>query len=457
MAHILPLTVTILLPTILGFVVMNLLTIRLPWLIAVSISYGLGLGLLSQGMLLLEILGVGFYQLPIIFLQVGLVIFLSAVTGIRQRNHKKSLILRAEDSMWAGSFFSAEYTWYEKLINVLIISMSIYYVIFMFSRAVKWPIYGWDSFSTSLHNAKLFYHDRSLQNLNHVPYPVYPLLMPFLFIWSSCNFGFWEDQFTKVLFPLYFLSFVLIYSHCLYKLTNKKWALYAIFLLISSNLLLFHAVMEYRDVILLFYTCSAVLFMIMWRQSREKGWLVLSSLFLGFGSFTKVEGNPYLLVQLLLFVYILLRDKILTHLAKIRLFVLYAIPCTAIMMTYYFYKMFKGISTMAYASLNFSNPQENILPVLKIFGESMFFSANWNLIWILLSVSLIIHWRKVTQNINIQVILGGLVMFMAIFILFAIFSSGLSVHVTSHNTASRLILQIFPLATMLIVILNAEQ
>ncbi len=455
MSHVFPLVLTILLPLILGFGVLNLLPIRLPWLVVMSVSYGLGLGVLSQGMLLLDILGIGFRPQAIILFQLVLIV-LCFIAGMRKYKGGKSRLLADGDSLWGGSFFSEEYTGKEKLVHALILSISIYYVLFIFNRAVELPIYGWDSFSTSLHNAKLFYYDGSLKNLPHVPYPVYPLLMPFLFIWSSCNFGFWEDQLTKIFFPLYFVTFVLIYSHCLYKLINRKWALYGIFLLLSSNLLLFHAVMEYRDIILLYYTCSAVLFMIMWRKSREGGWLILSSLFVGFGTFTKVEGNPYLVVQLLLFMYILFHEKSLPGLAKTKLFLQYAFPCTAILLLHYVYKMSRGISTMAYASLNFRNPQETILPVMKIFGESLFLSANWNLTWLLLCVSLVVHRRKVLKDVNLQVLLGGLVMFISIFLMFAIFSSVLSVHVNSHNTASRLILQIFPLATLLIVFLNAE-
>jgi len=224
--------------------------------------------------------------------------------------------------------------------------------------------------------------------------------------------------------------------------------------LFSSNFLVFSASLSYRDVFLLYYICSTIIFLIMWKSEKHSGFLWLASLFAGFATFTKLEGTAYLVIFMFLMIYILYVDREMHSKEKLRWFIKYLIPSSGICAFYYCYKSFMQVSTSEFVGLNIMNVTGRFYEISDTLFRALFLTANWNIIWIMLVLSLAYNFSRVTESQNICVLLLAVIMFFGMHFLIAL-TSDVGAFMMSSVTISRLILHFFPLSISLVIFLNS--
>ena len=443
---------SLLLPLSIGYALVVLLCRRLSvdLLPSLAISYGLGMGVLSQWMLLLGMAQIPFNLATIGFPLTFVAIFLSflALTKLK----RNPLSADAKPSLWttdAGSSASLRqpYAIADFLMNAYIL----YNVIFVFWCSLNIPIESWDAVATAAFKAKVFFFDRSIHRLN-LPHAPYPLHIPFTEAWIAFNLRTWHESLVKIIFPIAFLSYGILQYFYLKSLTNHRWALGGLCLLLSSNFLVYHATIAYSDLTMMYYNCTTIILMLLWNRKKEDGLLVLGSLFAGFTTFVKLEGTGYLVIYTLLLLLILGQEKTLRAGSKFRKFLKFILPSYGICLLYHVYKFSLDIAAL-HGRLNLVTTPDQWLRAPVIFREfaaNLLGSGNWNLLWFILLVGFVANFSKTKYLPEIKLLSLILAVFFGTYLIIPMLTSTLIDHPT---LLSRVLLHFFPIATWLIVLL----
>jgi len=446
MLEIFKLTYSIALPCLVGHQILTFITRKqpLPYLSTFSISFGLGFGILTQTMLIIGALNFEytiFNISAILILIYGIFLLLSKfrkTSSVPRHSHiTKKLYLRS-------GLLSIT-------VKITILTIISYYLFYSFWAAINIPVYTWDSVATCIYNAKIIYFDNSLKSFQYFAHPTYPLHIPMITAWISFNLGQWNDQIFKIFFPLTFICFAFIYNDFLASRTTKNWASLGILMLFSSNLLILHSTIAYRDLSLMFYNCSVIIFLLIWKDQKADAFLILASLFSGFSTFVKQEGVAYFSIHVVVMLFILLRYKSDKIKGKIQKFLKFLIPSLGIFSLFYFYKIAQGIPTTAYLHFKFPLDLRHVMLVFRHFCWALFFTANWNIFWSFLIISIFLNYKKIRNESNILTLLLTIALFLGLLISLSILSG--NDYITHYLDISRLILQFFPLCPLTIILL----
>lgn len=440
-------------PYCMGYAALRLVlgrSYRLNLLFVPPISFGLGLGILANGMLILDMLGIPFTLLNVSLMQLVLLAGLIALGGKKAKSKDVTVLLSfsPEQEKEGVSFLI-------KCLYALFLGMAGYYLYFIFWRALSIPLYEWDSLATSIYMAKIFYIDGDLSKLKWAPYAIYPLQQPLVCVWISLCLGWWEEQYVKILFPLIFLAFMTIYYGVLRYWVSRAWAVLGLMFLFSSNIWVYHATLSYRDLFLAYYTCTAVLLLVLWFEKKHIPFLLLAGIMTGLGTFTKLEGVLYMVVLLALTGCLVGVDTTCGLARKLKTYLFFGVPCTGIFLLYYVYKMSHGISTVDYIDPQYLDSLTKFKRSLSRFSEVVFLTANWNIFWGWLIVSLLFNVRIVAFHKNIQILLSAVFLFLAAHFTLSLLL-GISSNMLAPVTMPRLILHFFPLVPLLIILINSE-
>lgn len=418
-----------------------------------GLSYGLGLGVLTQWMFFLSILNIRLSIYSIILPLAGLMaaaVYLSFPQIKEMGATINDFFRNFSPSIKAGCLYQ----------NPLSILMTCYISVILFSvfwQAFNIPAKYWDELSFIAFKAKVFFYTRSIILPADAPWSSYPLHVPLAQAWVALMIGEWDDQFIKIIFPFALLAYVGIQYAFLSFATSRKWALFGTCLLLSSNILTFHAAIGYTDIFLMYYNCTAIILMLIWVRQKDDGILLLASLFAGFATFIKLEGTAYLFLHIGVIFLLLSKNKDLLLKSKFLKFIKFLLPSTGICLSYHIYKLTSGIpASQGRFGVHFSWGQ---IARLSIAGsevlKNLFWSGNWNIIWPLMVLSLIVGIHNMKRYIEIRIILYILIAFFGLFLLFCtLCSEEIWSDFSFYNTLSRIILHFFPLATIIIIFSN---
>lgn len=426
---------------------------------SLGLSYGLGLGVLTHWMLFLDVIGIKY---SVESIGIPLLIFSIFIFSLAFRKGKREQVSKIPGQSPATDKLTATTLHVKILLRVLYILLGlyvVYYLYYIFWRSLNIPVAAWDAVSSVAFKAKVFFYERCLFHLKDIPpHPAYPVHVPLAQMWVALNLGVWNDMLIKIVFPFATLSFVIIYNYFLASRTNRRWALLGTAMLISSNLLIHHSTIAYRDLFLLYYDCTAIILLLIWLNKKNDGFLILASLYAGFATFIKLEGTPYLLICTALFFLVLLHQKTDSVRKNIIKFLKFTIPSFGICLFFYLYKILEKFPLPREKShIDFTwEHLRRITIILKSFSNDLFLSGNWDIIWFLLVLSLALNFSKIKKMIEVRLLLTTLVMFFGLYFLLSLFTTEfIYISGTKSSTGlSRLILHFFPLAPLLIILLN---
>ena len=449
MIPILALAFSLIVPTFIGHQLLRFIMRgeRTAFLFSAALSYGLGMGILSYVMLILGMLGLTYSPWIIAFalLVLSVLIFISQSFLIRSHS------VRSPEDKEERIFFASQNSIGWKLLSSVIYVFIAYYLTYIFWAALSLPIYTWDSMATSAYNAKILFFEGTLKAHHLFAHPSYPLQCPLILTWIALNVGEWNEQLMNIIFPLAFISFVAIFYAFLNQLTDAKKALLGVALLFSSNFIVHHATISYRDIFMMYYFCTAVFLLILWHRKDSMPYLILASLFAGIGTFMKLEGTAYLVITSILLGFLLMKGKSKSLSVKCAALLRFFLPSISLWGIYYVYKMASGLPVSEYVEIDVTNILARTLDALKGFTYTLFFTANWNICWQFLVITLIINLPKLRKDIILQTLLLGLFLFLGFHFTLGIISDK-GGHITSIDTLARLCLHAFPLVISLIII-----
>jgi hypothetical protein len=441
----------LLLPCLFGFAVIEAMNgaREIPPGLKWSLAYGLGTGFLALWMFTSGIYGASFHP-PLLSLPL-LVVILRFLLARRVKRPSAA-------AGWAEPAPSREpwaMTSPQKMLSFLFCLYILYYVIFVFWRSLHIPVFVWDGVATIAYKAKIFFYHKGLVPLHILPPPSYPLLVPLLETWITLNISQWDDQLIKFFFPFTFIAYLGVHYSFLKILTHKFWALFGTALLVSSNAFVFFATVSYRDFFLLYFNCTAILLLLLWNKKRAPAYLLSAAFFSGITTFTKLEGTGYLFIHLALLGALLIRDTTIPTRGKFFLGAKFLIPSGAVPALFLVYKTLTGVPVSE--RIQFGFPWEHLDRIPSIvtqFGWNLFLTGNWNIIWLLLFLSLLqVNCKKASPETQALMITTGMFFFLYFTIAWLTPNFIWLAGSLAYDGLTRVILHFFPLSTILITLI----
>ncbi|MBF0593930.1 MAG: hypothetical protein HQL22_03070 [Candidatus Omnitrophica bacterium] len=431
---------SLILPTLVAYLLFRsfLLSLGFSLLAIFGISYFIGLGLITQAFTLFWIFGIPITLLSgstcLAFLS-GVAFFLPRFSDSKEIQTSDVNISRFEKFFILGT--------------ILYVSFNL---VIVFLNAVVLPVYAWDSISSEAYKAKTIFFTGSLTQLAQAIYPNFPFYTLSAMTWTMFGQGVWDDRYIHLIFAFALMFYTLVFFDMVRLLTSRLESFLAILLLFSSNLLVMHSTLSYRDILMMAHTSLCVLGIVLWGARGVDGYILFAAFFAGLSLLTKLEGLPYYLVYvtLILVTGYVYRKKIKDIFVVLMRF----IAISGLM--YLPFQVFKfvisaGDRGWAAAVVCPESFLTRLSMILGRFFNELFLWGNWNVFfWPIFTVSTIIL-LVVYQKDRISLIsLGAVLMFFGVY--FATFLlTGSFAAMRTPYTISRYLMHFFPLAIFLIV------
>ncbi|MBI5562812.1 MAG: hypothetical protein HY894_08190 [Deltaproteobacteria bacterium] len=294
----------------------------------------------------------------------------------------------------------------------------------------------------------------------------YPLLVPLSVSWIYTAMGGAFETAAKIIYPLQFVSLLVIFNYGAGRLAGRRVALVFTALLSMTPLVMTHAAglpvkvgilysgdfAGYADLALALYFLSAGVFLSLYASEGKEGWFVLCALMLGMGAWTKNEGAPFELTGgLALLTLAALRRVRANTLA------LGAAGVLAFSLPWLLYKTYLGIGSEYGARLNINTAGENLYrigPIVKYLGSYMFgYNGLYSFAWWAFFISTAANVRGLLNKKTGLLCLLIAAQLLVYVLIYVITPSGLDWHV--RTSMDRLLLHVLPLS-MLVTAANVH-
>jgi len=344
----------------------------------IFLAFGLGFGLITLVMFYFSLLSIACIPLNISLASLIPFAILSAVNA-RKTLQTDSVVLKAK----------SKYSFWE----LLLIFMILFNMAMVAFRAYFQTIDIWDRWAVWAFKAKVYFvHQR-------IPFERfsefvrvwgnwdYPNHVPLMEAWVALNLGYWNDQLTRLVFPLFFIGIsVCVFCLCCRSIP-RPWSLMATFCLSSLPLLQDLTIGALTEPVLAFYYLFSLALLLRWMHTEDKVLLILSAVFGGLTAWTKNEGMVYVLFNwftLMLFLHKNRNNypcKVITKLLGF-----YALIVLAVILPHLIFKTLFGLKNVLINVNNISLPLilQNLRGVpdgLEMLFGYLFIFHDFNLLW----------------------------------------------------------------------------
>ncbi|MBU0469749.1 MAG: glycosyltransferase family 39 protein [Candidatus Omnitrophica bacterium] len=172
-------------------------------------------------------------------------------------------------------------------------------IVCIFLVAKRLPFGRWDAWALYNMKTKFLLFSGSWKDIFRLHWhtqPGYPLLLPFI---NASAYSFAQKTINSVCFSTAILlsfSCGLLLFGSLKQFTRSSIAFIGSTLLLTNPVYLSLSTAQYADILLAFYLLASITTIIITLQTKDKGFAVLSGLFLGLMTFTKNEGIVFCLI-----------------------------------------------------------------------------------------------------------------------------------------------------------------
>lgn len=294
----------------------------------------------------------------------------------------------------------------------LIFSLLAFEVLYTFFRSMMKPIESFDSVAIWALKAKVLYLANVIpanffQTIGRIflsAHPDYPLLAPFSQVWFYEFIGRFNDYLVKMIFPLDFLAFLLVFYGALKKaVSDRKIALLFTFLLASIKQFNDYATNGYADLQLAIYASITFIFFFMWVKYKKNSYFTMAVISCAFAFWTKNEGGAVLLTALAVIVCMALSRSGSARLRFLDLRgYLYALAfLLVILAAWYLFKASLHLQNdvVNITDINNLNPKvfyQRITPILYEYQIQVFGLKKWNIVWIVFLYMIITRFTKLS-------------------------------------------------------------
>ena len=416
------------------------------------VGFGLGFGFLTHWMLFLSIIQIDFSRLTvgIPFLIGGFVLI--AKTLLKKPSAKGFAASPMEGAPRPKSIPLV-------LMNAMLTLYITYILLFVCVRSVMVPVLEWDAISWIALKGKIFFYEKSIFQHAALPNSAYPLHVNLSMTWIALNLGHWSETLVKVIFPAYLIAYCCLHYHISKVYLDRLWSKVSLALLLSAFFFNYHATIAYRDIVMMFYFCGSILLLLLWHKMKNNNLLVISSLFLGFASFVKLEGVLYLCIGLSVLSFADITKSELKPSRKWLYLLKISIIPIIIFLFYYIYKIIigaKGYMQDHHIAWSANIPLR-MINLINGFGEELLLSGNWHIIWFLYILSL--FYLQKNKNTFELILLGTTVsLYFLTYFLLAL-TTGLYNFILGIDLSGvlpRILLHVYPLSVFFIAVVHGK-
>ncbi|MBI5560888.1 MAG: hypothetical protein HY883_06400 [Deltaproteobacteria bacterium] len=286
-------------------------------------------------------------------------------------------------------------------------------------------------------------------------HPDYPLLVPLSVAWLYTCLGRVNDQLAKVIYPLQYLSLLMVFHYMAEKASSRRNASLFTALLALTPIVTIHAgglpsrdFVGYADLTLSIYFAGAGGFFYLYIVAEDRFFLIISALFLGMGAWTKNEGLVFALIGGgLAGAYLLRKKRTPEILTAACILVILAAPWLV-------YKVYLNITSEYAGNMKIAAVRSNInrLPfILAGMKYNMFGNiALYNFTWYGYALTSLMNWRGFFRNRLIFLHAMLFLQFGAYIFVYIISPSDINWQIST--SLDRLILHMVPFALLIAAI-----
>ena len=301
----------LLFPIVFGFVISVLITPGIAIVERIALAYGLGFGLLTLGMFLLNVLGMEFSLMNTAVLLSGILI--SSLVYLKWKGRFDYSSLRKLNRVQRKKRTCGPFSVFEIVMIVLLGFFVLSHVII----AIYWPVHTWDSLSTYDFRARIFVETKSIPEavlrmrdsffVSGYTIPVfhYPPMTSLVHTWLYL-FG-WGSP--KIFYPLLLISLAAIFYFSLRDYVPRYHALLFTLVLITLPFIYAQATDALTNFPFAFYFGVGTIYLYRWMLTQKRGFLILSSLLLGLSSWVRRESLLFFLGYLIVLVIYSMRRR----------------------------------------------------------------------------------------------------------------------------------------------------
>ena len=372
----------------------------------IALSFGLGAGTLTIGMFLLSFSCFQLNLLNTLLLSTPFVVYL--LWGYLLQGEKfKPTFLGAEIKNKLKEF---------NLVDIILIALILFIILLVFADALIQPMHGWDETGFWALKAKILYHDATIystdffDNTRVHPHKHYPLLIPLVESWIYMVFGHVDDRLVKAIFPLFFVSLLLIFQSSQRKFFPRTHSLLFTALVASMPVIVVSklpyflpfitdwgngAATGYADVPLSFFYFISVVYLYMWmRDTTKKDYLLIAAIFSVFTIFTKLEGIALFLCNLSVFIAFILFDTKQFTKQKAAQVLIYLLPLIVLLPWFIFQQNLPGDSGFQFTIENFIHHLYRLPVILAYFLNVFLNPLHWSIMWILVGLTTVFTFKE---------------------------------------------------------------
>jgi len=312
------LIVGLLLPVVFGFVISLLMAREIAILERIALAYGLGYGLLTLGMFLLDVLGIEFSLVNTSALVSGILIL--SLVYLKWKGRFDYSSLRRLRPIQREKSIRAPFSVFEIVMIVLLGFFVLSHVVI----AIYWPVHTWDSISTYDFRARIFAETKSIpeaalrmKDSFFIPGGYtnavfqYPPMTSLVHTWLYLS-G-WGSP--KIFYPLLLISLAIVFYFSLRDCSPRYHSLLFTLILVTVPFFYKQAGDALTNFPFAFYFGVGTIYLYRWISTQKRGFLVLSGLLLGLSSWARRESLIFFLGYLIvLAIYSIPRKRFLAPL-----------------------------------------------------------------------------------------------------------------------------------------------
>jgi len=173
-------------------------------------------------------------------------------------------------------------------------------------ESVVRPIYAWDALAIWGAKGKAIFSLGSVQAVkDYGAWPYYPLNIPI----AMALFYYFGEPFVKSIFSFYFIAILMVFHGSLKRYGCGYVGLAGTLMLAVTPFVFFHSTIAYANLPMAFYYMASVIYLYQFFQDNSRAFLMLSSVLVGIGCWTRPEGLIWLLPNLTILTIYALRRK----------------------------------------------------------------------------------------------------------------------------------------------------
>jgi len=267
----------------------SLFKCEITWWERFGLAYGLGLAVFTFGILLSSLFGASFNKYTLIF------VFLVCLTTIWYVKRKRGIKL------------NLKVHWNRPSLPVVIFGVAIAGVsLASLFESIVWPIHTWDAIAIWAGKGKAIFSIGSIKAVkDYGAYPYYPLNISI----AVALFYYFGEPFVKSIFPFYFIALLMVFYGSLKRQSCCNVESVGTLMLALTPLIFYHSTIVYANLPMAFYYSASVVYLYEFLQSNKRPFLMLSSVLLGVGCWTRPDGLIWLFPNLTVLIIYALRRK----------------------------------------------------------------------------------------------------------------------------------------------------